>query len=105
LVLADFRGEQRRFRQLRKALAEKMARAREALRGRRAIRGRRIDRCAARIVRDLETAAVHVGDAVDDVLSEIDPDWQMARHVALRSARRAEVEDFLARRADAIADD
>src|SRR5205085_11811904 len=64
---------------------------------------RRIDRLAARVVGDLEPAAVDAGHPVDDPLAEVDPDREMPGLETVR--RRLEVVDLLPRRADGVADD
>ena len=74
LVLADLGGEQRRLRQLGKALGEEGAGALDALRTGDALHRRRVDGLAARVVGDLEPAAVDAGHAIDDALAEVDPD-------------------------------
>src|SRR5438045_60143 len=69
-VLADFALDERRFRELGKTFGEKVARALDAGCTRRAIAVRRIEDDAARVVRDFESAAVDVGNAVDDPFPE-----------------------------------
>src|SRR3954452_6797947 len=83
LVLADFRRQQRRLRELREALAEELARALDALRARDALHRRRIDGLATRVVGDLEPLPVDARHAVDDVRAEVDPDRQLPDVVAV----------------------
>src|SRR5438270_11817545 len=94
LVLADFGCDQRRFRQLGKALAEEMTRASDAGLCRLAFGRRRIDCLSARVIGELETARAHIGKSVNDALAEVDPDRKISCAVSLRSARRAEVIDL-----------
>src|SRR5437660_9751149 len=87
LVLADLGGQQRCLGELRKSRGEKGPRTRDAFLRGGSIGARRIDRLAARVVGDFETAAVDVGNAVDDALAEIDPDRKVAGEVAFRPTR------------------
>src|SRR5436853_5070000 len=105
LVLTDFRGQQRRFRELRKSFRQQLPRVRNSLGARQTSRRGRIDALAARVVGDFEPALMDIRNSIDDALAEIDPNRQMAARVTLRSARRPEVVDLLARRSNAVADD
>src|SRR5207302_2935938 len=103
-VLADFGGNERRLRQLGKAFRDDGACSRDPRGGWRPIGAGRIDRFAAGVVGDLDSAAVRIGDAVEDPFAEIDPDREVGRKIALRSGWSAEVVDLLPRRTDPVAD-
>src|SRR5213075_240104 len=94
LVLADFRRQQRRLRQFRESLGEEGPRPLHAVLRGRAVAGGRVEARAAGVVSDLQPLAIDVRDAIDDALSEIDPDREMSGLVAVRALRRGEVVDL-----------
>lgn len=96
-VLADARFEQRRVGQSREALAQQRARAPQRRWGEFAAAGFWIERGAVRIEGQLEAAAVQRGDRVGSFTPR-DPGGHGSE-----GGRRAEVEHFLPRGADAAA--
>src|SRR5262249_33823567 len=103
LVLAHAGLDHRRILQSRKPLRDVLPRGLE--RGRRgpAVAVGRIERCAARVVGDLETATPVARNPVHEA-RDFAPDGEILVRKAVISSGRAEEEDVLARRSDDLAE-
>src|SRR5437762_4705430 len=104
-VLAHARLEQRRALQAGKPVPDVVARDLERCFGRGALAIRGIEHRPSRVVGDLEAPPLVAGDAVHEARPVIRPDWQSLFRVTPVTGWCAKEEDFLARRAHAVADD
>src|SRR3984893_9405143 len=102
LVLADLRRHERGVAERREAPGQVAAHRIERLAGA-AIARVGIEGWTVTVECDLEASRRDVRDAVH-LLAEIDPRWHRGRREPRVACRRAEVEHFLARRDDPIAE-
>src|SRR6185295_7664409 len=67
-----------------------------------ALAGGRIERRAATVVRDLESAILVAWNSVPETLADVGPDGEASLVVAALTRRRPEVEHLLSRRAQKV---